>query len=99
MDFALLIPLLAILIVGIIVLVPIAGLTARFALKPAIEAFAQLRGAREQEQLVAVLEQRISLLEQQMHGMETSLRILESHALPAAGERPARQIPLSKTVP
>jgi TolA-binding protein len=72
-----LIPILAILIGGMILLVPIVGLTARFALKPIVEAFAHLRSTPGQDQLVSVLEQRLALMEQQLHGLESSVRRLE----------------------
>lgn len=71
------IPILAILLGGLIVLLPIAGLTARFALKPVVEAFASLRSRPGQDELVSMLEQRLALMEQQMHGLETSLRRIE----------------------
>ncbi len=62
----------------LIVLVPVAGLTARFALKPIVEAIARMRenpgGGRE----VAIMEQRIALLEQQVRGLEGNLdRLVE----------------------
>jgi hypothetical protein len=54
------------------ILIPIAGLTARFALKPIVEAIARMRevqagtSARE----VGLLEQRVALLEQQHQALE-----------------------------
>jgi hypothetical protein len=72
------IPILAILMAGLIVLVPIAGLTARFALKPVIEAFVSLRArGGHDEKFLAVLEQRLALMEQQLHTLESSLHRLE----------------------
>jgi hypothetical protein len=82
MDTAMLIgsfiPILAILFGGLIVLVPVLGLTIRFALKPAIEAFQQLRSAQGDGRELAVLEQRTSLLEQQLNQVESALHRLES---------------------
>lgn len=60
----------AVVMGGLAVLIPIAGLTARFALKPVIEAITTLRGAHAGDQRVAFMEQRISLLEEQLHAME-----------------------------
>jgi hypothetical protein len=82
MDTAMLvgsfIPILAILFGGLIILVPVLGLTIRFALKPAIEAFQQLRSSQGDARELAVLEQRTSLLEQQLHQVESALQRLES---------------------
>jgi sensor histidine kinase YesM len=62
------------------VLIPIAGLTARFALKPIVEAIARMRevqaGASGRE--LNLLEQRVSLLEQQYQTLDHSVeRIAE----------------------
>lgn len=61
-------------IVGIImgmlvVLIPIAGLTARFAIKPITESLAKLRQGNVDRQLVELLERRMTLLEQEVHGL------------------------------
>jgi hypothetical protein len=60
----------------LIVLIPVAGLTARFALKPIVEAIFNARensaGARE----AAILEKRVALLEQQLHSIEGSMERL-----------------------
>ena len=62
-----------------IVLIPVAGITARFALKPTVEAFAKLFEHKGLEDTVAILERRMSLLETQMESMDTSLnRIAEA---------------------
>lgn len=61
----------------LIVLVPVAGLTARFAFKPIAEAVARFREAEGSDRQVAMLEQRVDLLEQQLAGMESDLRKLE----------------------
>ena len=62
------------------VLIPIAGLTARFALKPIVEAIARMRevqaGATGRE--LNVLEQRVALLEQQYQTLDHTVeRIAE----------------------
>ncbi len=60
----------------LIVLIPVAGLTARFALKPFVEAIFLARentvGARE----TAILEKRVALLEQQLRSVEGSMERL-----------------------
>jgi hypothetical protein len=67
-----------------IVLVPVAGLTLRFALKPIAEAMAKIKEAQGAGQQVAVMQQRIDLLEQQVAGMESEMtrlrEIQEFHA-------------------
>lgn len=60
----------------LIILIPVAGLTARFALKPVVEAIFKARentaGARE----AAILEKRVALLEQQLRSVEGSMQRL-----------------------
>lgn len=47
------------------VLIPIAGLTARFALKPVVEAIARMRESGTTNETIKLLERRIALLEQE----------------------------------
>ncbi|HEX6135571.1 MAG TPA: hypothetical protein VFZ24_16485 [Longimicrobiales bacterium] len=54
-------------------LIPIAGLTARFAIKPIVEAIARMREGSMDRDTVQMLERRIALLEQEVHGV-TELR-------------------------
>src|SRR5262245_9009912 len=72
-----LIPLVAIVMGSLMFLIPIAGLTARFAIKPVLEA---IRGSRESsgpdKRELAVLEQRVALLEAQYQGLENSVERL-----------------------
>ncbi len=62
------------------VLIPIAGLTARIALKPIVESVARLRelqgtgGASSGD--IRLLDQRLSLLEQQLQTMEGTMKHL-----------------------
>ncbi|MBX6363164.1 MAG: hypothetical protein IRZ00_04790 [Gemmatimonadetes bacterium] len=77
-----LIPILAILTGGLILLIPVLGLTARFALKPIVEAIARIReeqagaGGRE----LALMEERVTLLEHQVQTMEAALdRLAGAH--------------------
>jgi len=60
-----------------IVLIPVIGLTARFALKPTVEALSRVFEGRGQEESVQMLERRVALLEQQVDAMEGSLGRLE----------------------
>jgi hypothetical protein len=73
-----LIPLVAITLGTMTVLIPIAGLTARFALKPIVEAIARMKeiqaGSSVRE--LGVLEQRVALLEQQHQVLENEVERL-----------------------
>jgi hypothetical protein len=60
-----------------VVLIPVAGLTARFALKPLVESLAKVNEVRGVEETVAITERRVALLEQQLEVMESSVRSLE----------------------
>lgn len=60
-----------------IVLVPVIGLTARFALKPTVEALARVFEGKGREEAVQMLERRVALLEQQVDAMEGSVGRLE----------------------
>jgi hypothetical protein len=60
-----------------IVLIPVIGLTARFALKPTVEALARVFEGRGRDEALQILERRISLLEQQLEAVETSVGRLE----------------------
>lgn len=72
----LLIPITGIVFGSLMFLIPIAGITARFALKPIMEAIAKARemqaGGTGRE--LAVLEQRVALLEQQYQQLESSVK-------------------------
>lgn len=59
-----------------IVLVPVIGLTARFALKPTVEAFSRLMDKRGTEESVAILERRVALLESQLESIDASVKRL-----------------------
>ena len=71
-----LIPIVAIVMGMLTILIPITGFTARFALKPIAEAVARMREAQGAGQHVALLEQRIALLEQQQSNTEAELEKL-----------------------
>jgi hypothetical protein len=75
-QFEVLIPLVAIVMGTLMFLIPIAGFTARFALKPIVEAMAKYRemqgGTTGRE--LNVLEQRVALLEQQHQQLEQTMQ-------------------------
>lgn len=65
------------IIMGVsVVLVPILGLTARFALKPTVEALSKFFDTKGTEETVRILERRVSLMEQQLESMESTVRHL-----------------------
>ena len=68
-------------ILGIsIVLVPVIGLTARFALKPLVEALARVFESRTMDETVRILERRVELQEQQIETLQASLKqIADAH--------------------
>jgi len=65
-------------IMGIsIVLIPVIGLTARFALKPVVEALSRVFEKRGMDESLQILERRIALLESHVESLETSVNRLE----------------------
>lgn len=58
------------------ILIPITGLTARFAMKPLMEALGKYREIQGQNEAQQLLERRMALLEEQLHGMDRSIRDL-----------------------
>ena len=71
---------LGILLGMMVVLIPIGGLTARFAFKPIVEAIARMRETQGTNRETALLEKRVALLEQQIQGMESSMGRLTEEA-------------------
>ena len=64
-------------IMGIsIVLIPVIGLTARFALKPVVEALASVFESRGADESLQIMERRLALMEAQIEGMEASVNRL-----------------------
>lgn len=53
----------------LIVLIPIAGFTARLAIKPITEAMARSREGSAERETVRMLERRMALIEQEVHGI------------------------------
>ncbi|MDT8340514.1 MAG: hypothetical protein RQ751_03295 [Longimicrobiales bacterium] len=64
----------------LVVLIPIAGLTARYALKPVVESLANLLQSRRLEDTVEITDRRVALLEQQVESLEgTVARLKDAH--------------------
>lgn len=59
-----------------IILVPVIGLTARFALKPTVEALGRFFERRGVDESVDMLERRMALMEQQIESLDNSVRQL-----------------------
>ena len=83
-------------IMGIsIVLVPVIGITARFALKPTVEALSRFLHTKELDESVNILERRMSLMESQLESIEGSVRriaeVTEFHHALEKGEAPEGQ--------
>lgn len=80
MDPGMLIPLVGTIMGCLIVLIPVTGITARIALKPIMESLARYKEIKGDEQMVALLQQRVALLEEHVHGIERSLDVLVEEA-------------------
>ena len=72
-----LVGLVAVIMVFSIVLIPVMGLTARFALKPTVEALSQFFQKKGEQDTVLLMERRIALLEQQLETVEVNVRSME----------------------
>lgn len=59
-----------------IILIPVLGLTARFALKPTVEAVTKFFESRGSDESVSILERRMALMEQQIESIESNVRHL-----------------------
>lgn len=64
------------LVGGLIVLVPIAGLTLRFALKPMVDSIARLLAVKNGSAGVDLLDKRLSLMEQELQLLRSEMRQL-----------------------
>jgi len=86
-------------IMGIsVVLIPVIGLTARFALKPVVEALSRVFEARGMDESLQIMERRIALLETQMENLDNSMNRLEDTArfdaqLQTGSAQPKGQLP------
>jgi hypothetical protein len=80
MDFHGLTGLIASTLALLIPLVFVTGITARIALKPIVESIVRLKETRGDDEKVALMEQRISLLEEHLHSIDRSLGALHEDA-------------------
>jgi hypothetical protein len=55
----------------LVVLIPVAGVTLRFAIKPITESLARMRESSMEREKAQLLERRVTLLEQEIHGLDT----------------------------
>jgi hypothetical protein len=60
----------AILVGGLVVLIPIAGITARIALKPLLESVIRIAEMRRSTEEARILERRVALLEQELNSVK-----------------------------
>lgn len=60
----------------LVILIPIAGFTLRYAIKPIAEAVAKVRQAEAANREFSMLEQRVELLERQISAMESDVHRL-----------------------
>ncbi len=78
-----------------IVLIPALGITARFALKPTVEALSRFFDKKGSDEALSILERRMALMEQQVESIESSVQKLAETAefdqkLAAPRESPAQ---------
>ncbi len=59
-----------------VVLVPVIGITARFALKPTVEALSRFFEKRGSDEAISILERRMALIEQQVESIDTNVQRL-----------------------
>ncbi|HET7320862.1 MAG TPA: hypothetical protein VFI96_00030 [Longimicrobiaceae bacterium] len=89
MDPEVIIPVLAIVLGSLIVLIPLAGLTLRFAVKPAMDAYFRVKAsAAPGGDELRVVEQRVTLLEQQMRLLASGVPVAEVVRPSEAGQLP-----------
>ena len=61
-------------------LIPVIGLTARFALKPTVDALGRFFDKKGSDDAVSILERRMALIEQQVESMESTVQRLADTA-------------------
>jgi hypothetical protein len=71
------VPLVSVFMGTLIVLVPVVGITARFALKPIAEAMAKIKSAQGANEQMVIMQQRLELMEQQLGVMESEVHRLK----------------------
>ncbi|HYW09857.1 MAG TPA: hypothetical protein VE913_23030 [Longimicrobium sp.] len=80
MDVEALTTLIAVTLGTLIPLVFVTGITARIALKPVVESFIRLKESRGGDEKVALMEQRLALLEEHLHSIDRSVGALHEEA-------------------
>ncbi len=74
-----------------IVLIPVLGITARFALKPTVEALSRFFDRKGDEEVVSILERRMALMEQQIESIEANVhRLVEMNEFHHELQSPAK---------
>ena len=68
----------AILATFLVVFVPVAGITARIALKPLMEAYLKVLQTRQASLEVQTLERRLALVESELQAMKADVRELDA---------------------
>lgn len=91
----------AIVLGSLTVLIPITGITARVALKPLMEALGRYREMQGQNDATLLMERRLALMEEQLHGMDRALRDLseESEFRRQLESAPRQRIAAPEAVP
>ncbi|HYH81857.1 MAG TPA: hypothetical protein VEX86_18765 [Longimicrobium sp.] len=75
-----LIGLTAVVFFGLAVLIPVAGVTARIALKPIVEAMARYREMKGTDENTLLLERRMALMEEHINSIGRSVQVLVEDA-------------------
>ena len=68
------------LIAGILLLIPLGGLTLRFALKPMVDSIARLMEAKNGANAVDLVDKRVALLEQELQLLRGEMRQLNDRS-------------------
>jgi len=68
----------AMLLIGLTVLIPVTGVTLRFALKPIVDSIARLMEIRVGRERSEVVEQRIALMEQELQLARAEIREMQA---------------------
>jgi hypothetical protein len=76
MNPELLIPLVSVVMGCLIVLIPVAGITARIALKPIMDSWAKYRELKGNDETVLMLERRMALIEEHLNSIDRSMNHL-----------------------
>ncbi len=63
-----------------IVLIPVLGITARFALKPTVEALSRFFDKKGSDEAISILERRMALMEQHLESIESNVQRLADTA-------------------